>query len=44
MVQIRVHIYVNGKVSPVGSTTGMKRRIKKNDGGDEFMCDIFDIL
>jgi hypothetical protein len=33
-------VYVNGKRTPVETIPGMGgRRIKKNDGGDEFNCD-----
>jgi hypothetical protein len=38
-------MYVNGKMILVETTAGMgKGKIKKNDGGSEFKCNIFDIL
>jgi hypothetical protein len=38
-------MYVNGKMRPVETTTGMEDLgIKENDGWGEFKYDIFDIL
>jgi hypothetical protein len=37
-------MYVNGKVRPIETITGMGvGRTKENDGGGEFNNDIFDI-
>jgi hypothetical protein len=38
-------MYVNGKIIRVETIPGMRGGgIKENVGGDEFICDIFDIL
>jgi hypothetical protein len=39
-----VHMYVNGKMTPVETIPGMGQRIKENDGGGKFNYDIFGIL
>jgi hypothetical protein len=40
-----VHMYVNGKITPIETIPGMgEGKIKKNGGGGEFKYDIFDIL
>jgi hypothetical protein len=37
-------VYVNGKMRPVEATPGMgEGRIKENDGGGEFKCDVSNI-
>jgi hypothetical protein len=37
-----IHMYINGKMIPVETVPGMGAgRIKENDRGGEFKCDIF---
>jgi hypothetical protein len=44
IVQIRVHMYVDGKRRPVGTIPGIgEGRIRENDGVGEFKYDTFDI-
>jgi hypothetical protein len=44
-IVLSVHMYVNGKMIPIETISGMgKRVIKKKGGGGKFKYGIFDIL
>jgi hypothetical protein len=34
-------MYVNGKMRPVETISGVREGVKENDGGDEFKYDIW---
>jgi hypothetical protein len=37
-------VYVSGKMITAEIIPRMREGCKENDGGDEFKCDIFDVL
>jgi hypothetical protein len=37
-------MYINGKMSPVETISGIGAGIKENDGWGKFTCDVLDIL
>jgi hypothetical protein len=37
-------MYINGKIIPVDTISGMGGEIKENSGGSEFKYDTFDVL